>query len=118
MFFDGPWNSGVLNGSFASVIDSIDVVRVPYPEATGGTSFTYRGPTAGTFWVSAQSQHVDLASDVLQQLTTEQYYVSLAEYGWTSRRSIFPRSKRPTFIGLSQRWCRAMAITCGSRPIR
>lgn len=79
MFFDGPWNSGVLNGNFASVIDGIDVVRVPYPASAANASFTYRGPTPGTFFVSAQSKHVDLASDVLQQLTSEQYYIGLAE---------------------------------------
>lgn len=79
MFFDGPWNSGVLNGNFASVIDSIDVVRVPYPAAAAASSFTYRGPTTGTFFVSAQSPNVELASDVLQQLTSEEYYIGLAE---------------------------------------
>jgi len=79
MFFDGPWNSGVLSGNFKEVIDGIDVVRVPYPEAAAGSSFTYRGPTTGTFFVSAQSKQVDLASDVLQQLTSEEYYVGLAE---------------------------------------
>lgn len=79
MFFDGPWNSGVLNGNFASVIDGIDVVRVPYPAAAAGNSFTYRAPTAGTFFVSAQSKNVEVASEVLQQLTTEEYYIGLAE---------------------------------------
>lgn len=79
MFFDGPWNSGVLNGNFASVIDSIDVVRVPYPAALAGNSFTYHAPTTGTFFVSAQSDNIELASDVLQQLTTDEYYVGLAE---------------------------------------
>ncbi|HQZ11893.1 MAG TPA: substrate-binding domain-containing protein [Devosia sp.] len=79
MFFDGPWNSGVLNGNFAAVIDGIDVVRVPYPAAAEGNSYTRRSPKAGTFFISAQSQNVALASDVLQQLTTEPYYIGLAE---------------------------------------
>lgn len=79
MFFDGPWNSGVLNGSFQTVIDSIDVVRVPYPAAAAGSSFTYRGPTVGTFYISAQSPNVEVASEVLQLFTSEDYYVGLAE---------------------------------------
>ncbi len=79
LFFDGPWNSGVLNGNFQSVIDAIDVVRVPYPASTEGKSFINRSPTTGTFFVSAQSPNVELASDVLQQLTTEEYYIGLAE---------------------------------------
>lgn len=79
MFFDGPWNSGVLNGNFQAVIDAIDVVRVPYPAAQAGKSFTYHAPTTGTFFVSSQSDDVQLASDVLQQLTTEEYYIGLAE---------------------------------------
>lgn len=79
MFFDGPWNSGVLNGNFKDVIDAIDVVRVPYPAAEAGKSFTYHAPTTGTFYVSSQSDQVQLASDVLQQFTTEEYYIGLAE---------------------------------------
>lgn len=79
MFFDGPWNSGVLNGNFKEQIDSIGVTsRVPHPGAATD-SFTYQGPKAGTFFVSSQSQHPDVATDVLQQLTTEEYYIGLAE---------------------------------------
>lgn len=79
MFFDGPWNSGVLNNSFKDVIDGIDAVRVPYPAAAAANSFTYRGPQVGTFFLSAQSANVEMASQVLQQLTSEDYYVGLAE---------------------------------------
>jgi len=78
MFFDGPWNSGVLNGSFKEVIDRIGVCRVPYP-GEKATSFTYHGPVPGTFFVSSQSKQIPLATDVLQQLTTEEYYIGLAE---------------------------------------
>jgi multiple sugar transport system substrate-binding protein len=78
MFFDGPWNSGVLNNSFAEVIDRIDVCRVPYPTTAEG-SYTTKGPNTGTFWISAQSEHVEEAAQVLQLLTSEEYYIALAE---------------------------------------
>ncbi|HEY4203181.1 MAG TPA: substrate-binding domain-containing protein [Devosiaceae bacterium] len=77
MFLDGPWNSGVLNGSFKEQIDKIGVCRVPYP-GEAATSFTYQGPKGGTFFVSSSSQHPDVATDVLQQLTTQDYYIGLA----------------------------------------
>lgn len=79
MFLDGPWNSGVLNGNFKEVIDGIDVARVPYPSAAAGQSYVYRGPQAGTFFISSQSNNVEMASQVLQQLTSEEYYIGLAE---------------------------------------
>ncbi|GLQ57119.1 ABC transporter substrate-binding protein [Devosia nitrariae] len=79
MFFDGPWNSGVLNGSFADQIDLIGVTgQVPYP-VDQASAFNYRGPSGGTFYISAQSQHPDIATQVLQMLTTDDYYVGLAE---------------------------------------
>lgn len=79
MFFDGPWNSGVLNGSFKDQIDLIGVTgQVPYP-ADPGSAFNYRGPSGGTFYISSQSQHPDVATQVLQMLTTDEYYVGLAE---------------------------------------
>ncbi|MBD8066033.1 extracellular solute-binding protein [Devosia sp. PTR5] len=79
MFFDGPWNSGVLNGSFKEQIDLISVTgQVPYPKDKA-SAFNYRAPSTGTFYMSAQSQHPDLVTQVLQMLTTDEYYVALAE---------------------------------------
>ncbi|MBI4045820.1 MAG: extracellular solute-binding protein [Devosia nanyangense] len=79
MFFDGPWNSGVLNGSFKDQIDLIGVTaQVPYP-GDKATAFTYRPPNGGTFYISSQSQHPDVATQILQMLTTDDYYVGLAE---------------------------------------
>lgn len=79
MFFDGPWNSGVLNGSFKEQIDLIGVTaQVPYP-GDKATAFNYRGPSTGTFYLSAQSQHPDIATQVLQMLTSDEYYTGLAE---------------------------------------
>lgn len=78
MFVDGPWNSGVLKNSFAQVIDGIGVGRTPYP-GEAASSFTRRGPVMGTFFISSQSKHPQQASDVLQLMTTDDYYVALAE---------------------------------------
>lgn len=79
MFFDGPWNSGVLNGNFKEQIDLIGVTaQVPYP-GDKASAFNYRGPSTGTFYLSAQSQHPDIATQVLQLLTSDDYYVGLAE---------------------------------------
>jgi len=79
MFFDGPGNSGVLNGSFKEQIDNIGVTaRVPYP-GDKASAFTYRGPSGGTFYISSQSKHADIATQVLQMMTTEDYYIGLAE---------------------------------------
>ena len=78
MFVDGPWNSGVLKNNFASVIDGIGVSRTPYP-GEAATSFTGRGPVIGTFFISSQSAHPQQATDVMQLMTSDDYYVALAE---------------------------------------
>jgi multiple sugar transport system substrate-binding protein len=78
MFLDGPWNSGVLRNSFADKIDKIGAQRVPYPDKPE-TSFTGRRPTMGTFFISSQCENPQAATDVLQLMTTDEYYVALAE---------------------------------------
>jgi multiple sugar transport system substrate-binding protein len=77
MFFDGPWNSGVLNNSFAEAIDGIGVARIPAPTASRGT-FTYNPPPAGTFWLSSQAEDPELVTELLQSFTTDEYYEGLA----------------------------------------
>jgi multiple sugar transport system substrate-binding protein len=78
MFFDGPWNSGVLQNSFAEQIDTIGAQRTPYPD-TAESSFTARRPTVGTFFISSQCENPQAATDVLQLMTSDEYYVALAE---------------------------------------
>jgi multiple sugar transport system substrate-binding protein len=78
MFFDGPWNSGVLQQSFAEAIDGIGVARIPAPTAARG-NFTYNPPPAGTFWLSRQAEDPQVVTELLQRFTTDEYYISLAE---------------------------------------
>lgn len=79
MFFDGPWNSGVLNGNFKEQIDLIGVTsQVPGPKGKDG-AYVYRSPAGGTFFISSQSQNAEIVTELLQNLTTDEYYVKLAE---------------------------------------
>ncbi len=77
MFFDGPWNSGVLKGNFPDMLAKTGVSDIPTKD--GSTAVINRGPILGTFWVSSQSEQVGLASEVLADLTNDEYYIALAE---------------------------------------
>lgn len=78
MFFDGPWNVGVVKADFEPFLENVGVAPIPVPEA-GSTPRINAGPPGGTFWVAAQSEHPDVAADILLQMTTDEYYVTLAE---------------------------------------
>jgi len=78
MFFDGPWTAGVLRSSYPEVMDTVGVAPVPVPEA-GAPAYTYAGPPGGTWWVSSQSEHPEVATDILRRFTSRDYYVGLAE---------------------------------------
>lgn len=77
LFFDGPWNSGVLKGNFPDMLAKTGVSGIPTPG--GNTAIINRGPITGTFWVSSQSKNPELASKLLSELTTDDYYIGLAE---------------------------------------
>jgi multiple sugar transport system substrate-binding protein len=77
MFFDGPWNIGVVQTDFADFADKVGVATIPTPE--GADVKLHHAPTGGVFWISSQSEHADIASDILAQFTTPEYYVGLAE---------------------------------------
>lgn len=77
-FLDGPWNSGVLTNSFGQFLPRVAVVDVPAPQGTSGKSVQH-APLTGTFFISSQSKHAKLASEILQLMTTEAYYIALAE---------------------------------------
>ena len=68
----------MLKNNFAEVIDGIGVGRTPYP-GEAAASFTGRGPAIGTFYITSQSAHPQEASEVMQLMTTDDYYVALAE---------------------------------------
>ena len=78
MFFDGPWNSGVVKGSFAQVLDTLGAASIPLP-STGQPAFTYHTPPSGEFWISSQCEDPAIATKILQLFTTDAYYVGLAE---------------------------------------
>ncbi|MGH3655371.1 MAG: ABC transporter substrate-binding protein [Micromonosporaceae bacterium] len=77
MFFDGPWNAGVVNGQFKDFLDKLGVGGIPGPEAD---PVVHIPPKQGTFWVSAHSKNTELASELLAELLSTEYQSSLAGY--------------------------------------
>lgn len=77
MFFDGPWNIGVVQQEFADFAESVGVGPIPSP--SGDPAIIHKGPTGGVFWISSQSEHPDVAADILREFTSPEYYVGLAE---------------------------------------
>jgi multiple sugar transport system substrate-binding protein len=77
MFLDGPWNIGVIQTEFADFAEKVGVGSIPTPAADA--AYVHKGPTGGVFWVSSQSEHPDVAADILKGFTSPEYYVSLAE---------------------------------------
>ena len=78
LFLDGPWNPGVLQGNFPEFLDMVGVAQAPVPEA-GMTAYTYSLPKSGDFWISAQSAYPEHGAAILQQFTSEDYQIRLAE---------------------------------------
>lgn len=74
--FDGPYNVGVINGDFKKLLPQLAVTGIPTPD--GSDPVLTRAPTGGTFWVSAQSDKVDRASELLKLLTGKDYQSGLA----------------------------------------
>jgi multiple sugar transport system substrate-binding protein len=77
MFFDGPWNIGVIQSDFADFADKVGVGSIPTPN--GDASYIAKAPSGGVFWISSQSEHPEVAADILKGFTTPEYYVGLAE---------------------------------------
>lgn len=77
MFFDGPWNIGVVQQEFSDFADKVGVAPIPTPSSDA--SLIHQGPTGGVFWISSQSANPDVAADILREFTTPEYYVGLAE---------------------------------------
>jgi multiple sugar transport system substrate-binding protein len=76
MFFDGPWNVGVLNTQFEDFVKKTGVTNMPTPS---GKVAIANGPTGGVFWVSSTSSNVDVANEILNQFTTADYAAGLAK---------------------------------------
>lgn len=77
-YFDGPWLAGVVAQDLSEFSDKVGVGPMLVPEQ-GMPVTAYRGPAGGAFWLSGESKQRDVASDLLGQLTTPDYYVGLAE---------------------------------------
>ncbi|WP_350274986.1 extracellular solute-binding protein [Kribbella sp. HUAS MG21] len=76
LFFDGPWNIGVVNDQFKSFLDKVGVAPIPTSEA-GREAILYASPKAGDYCVAATSQHQDQAAELVKLFTSEE--VMLAE---------------------------------------
>jgi multiple sugar transport system substrate-binding protein len=75
-FFDGPWNAGVVSGSFKQLLPDLAVTGIPTPD--GSEPVISHGPIGGTFWVSGQSDQTDQASELLLMMTQSDYQSGLA----------------------------------------
>lgn len=78
ILFDGSWNAGVLATNFPEVLDLIAVAE-PVRKDASKPYMIYRNPPRGTFYISSQSDAVEEATDILLRLTTDEYYIALAE---------------------------------------
>ncbi|SDS33416.1 extracellular solute-binding protein [Actinopolymorpha singaporensis] len=78
VFFDGPWNVGVVNDGFKQFLDKLDVAPVPVAEA-GRAPVLYSAPKAGDFWLSASSEVAGKASELLGRFATEDVMLREAE---------------------------------------
>jgi multiple sugar transport system substrate-binding protein len=73
----GPWMIGGLMVDEPEAVErGIDAWRLPCPETT--RNIVSRGPGAGVFWVSKQSQQADLAAEVLLQMSSPEFQAQLA----------------------------------------
>lgn len=77
-FLDGPWNVGVIQGQFKDFLDKVGLAPMPVADGTK-PAYLYNGPPTSNFFVSSQSKNPAVASQVLLELTTPEYYVGLAE---------------------------------------
>ena len=77
MFFDGSWNSGVIANGYPDMIDEIGAASIPVPDSDTA-AYTYNIPPGGTFWVSSQADSPEIATQILQLFTSEEYYLGLA----------------------------------------
>lgn len=77
-FTDGPWNVGYIKLSFKDFLDKVGVGQIPIPDASK-PAYTLHSPNNGDFWISKESKHPEVAGQILQLLTTKDYYIGLAE---------------------------------------
>lgn len=76
IFFDGPWNAGVLNGQFGEFMKG---VRVSGPPSPDGRGLTARPPADGQFWCAGTSHRREEVGELFSLLTRPEFAVALAE---------------------------------------
>ena len=76
LFFDGPWNIGVIKDQFKAFVDKVGVTSIPSAEA-GRPIYIYAPPKAGDYCLAATSKQPELAAKLLKVFTTKE--VMLAE---------------------------------------
>lgn len=76
LFFDGPWNIGVVKDQFKPFVDKVGVTSMPSSEA-GRPIFVYTPPKAGDYCFAATSKQPEVAAELLKLFTTKE--VMLAE---------------------------------------
>ena len=70
------------NFMLESVPEEIDVIPCNFPTMSGGES-VLTGGAAGTWAVSTQSEHIDLAVEFLKEFTTQEAYEDIVRAGLT-----------------------------------
>jgi len=74
----GPWIiGGLLVAEPEAVERGIAAWRIPAPDAND-RGFIHTEPASGPFWLSSQSQHPDVAADLMLQMTTDRFLTLLA----------------------------------------
>ncbi|NGN62750.1 extracellular solute-binding protein [Streptomyces sp. A7024] len=76
-FIDGPWCPGTLSGDAPQFLEKLDVAPLLVPE-TGMPVQVHRPVQGGMYWLNKQTQKADDANVLLAGLTTQQYYVDIA----------------------------------------
>lgn len=77
LFFDGPWNIGTVNREFQDFLPKIGVTRIVAPEPDADINL-HVGPQGGSFFVSSQSEHPEIAIDILKNYATQAFYEGVA----------------------------------------
>ncbi|PCC37884.1 hypothetical protein CIK66_16945 [Brachybacterium alimentarium] len=75
IFFDGPWNAGVVANEFEDLLPNLAVANVPSPDGKGVTA---RGPAEGQFWCHADSARTDAVGGLFSLLTRPDFSAALA----------------------------------------
>lgn len=79
LFSDGPWNPGVLQGSYEEALDFTEAAWIPVPDTDrSGLGTVYVPPAQGEFFLTNDSDNPEEAAQFFLGLTTDQYYRDLA----------------------------------------